>query len=61
MSNKILFLITYGNVHCVVYAFDREAAKRDARLWLFGDPDEYTVSPLTTAGDRIHLSVTLFA
>lgn len=60
MSNDVLFLVTSGNAHCMVYSGGREAAKRDARMHLFGDPDGYTVSPLTTAGDRVHLSVTLF-
>lgn len=60
MTHEILFLVTSGNMHCMVLAFGREAAKHDARGYLLGDPDRYTVSPLTVAGERIHLSVSLF-
>ena len=61
---KILFLVTSGNSHVIVYARDRERAKRDAQRWLGnynGGPDNYTVTPLTSQGDRVHLDLTLYA
>lgn len=55
----ILFLCTDGNAHVVVWAYDREQAKRQARQWLDRNPDYYVVSPLTAPGDRVHLDITL--
>jgi hypothetical protein len=55
----ILFRCTRGNAHVITYAPSREGAKITAQRWLGGDPDRYTVEPLTAHGDRIHFSVTL--
>jgi len=59
MNNKILFMVEMGNIHHITYAFDREAAKRSAHNWIGADPDDYTVTPLTSPGDRIHFDITL--
>jgi len=55
----ILFIVTRGNAHVVVYAKGREEAKRQALPWLGYDPDKYVVSPLTRPRDRIKLNITL--
>jgi hypothetical protein len=55
----ILFLVEYGNAHVICWASDREEAKRQARNWLWENPDKYTVTPLTEPGDRIHFHLTL--
>jgi hypothetical protein len=54
-------MVEQGNAHVLTWAHDREDAKRKARHWLSGDPEHYTVTPLTTPGDRVHISVTLAA
>jgi len=56
----ILFLVTYGNAHVIVWADGREEAKRQAQAWLPHHADSlYTVTPLTAKGDRVKLMVTL--
>lgn len=55
----ILFLCTYGNAHVLTWAHDREDAKIKARHWLWYNPDNYIVTPLTAPGDRINLNITL--
>lgn len=66
----ILFLVTlspakeppravpYERAHAIVQAKGREGAKQLAKsLLIFGDPDNYVVTPLTADGDRVHISV----
>ena len=55
----ILFIVTRGNAHVLVYARGREEAKRQAHTWRGNDPDKYVVNPLTRPGDRIKLNITL--
>lgn len=59
MYDKILYLVSYGNIRYVTWAFDRENAKRQAQSWIGGNPDEYIVSPLSELGDRVHIALTL--
>lgn len=40
-------------------ASNREDAKREAAPTLMGNPDEYTVTPLTQDGDRVFLQLQL--
>lgn len=35
----ILFQVVLGNVNFICLATDREQAKRQARVWIEGDPD----------------------
>lgn len=53
--NKIYFMVEMGNIHFFTYALNRENAKRKAVKWIGGNPDDYTVTPLTEPGDRIAL------
>ena len=53
-GGELLFMVERGNAHVFVNADGREDAKRKARNWLGGDPDNYIVSQLTAPGDRIH-------
>lgn len=55
----ILFLVTMGNAHVIVWAGSREHAKRQAQQWLGIGMDHYMVTPLTNDGDRVHLAITL--
>jgi hypothetical protein len=68
----ILFMVEYGNAHVITFASGREQAKQNAKNWLgdyrrplhdfYGNnPDNYTVTPLTEPGDRIHLDITVSA
>jgi hypothetical protein len=41
------------NVVVITYGEDREAAKRNARPELEGNPDRYIVEPLSADGDRV--------
>lgn len=59
MTDKILWDVKFGNVHYIAFAVDRERAKGLAHTWIGGNPDEYTVTPITEKGDRIHLGITL--
>lgn len=43
--------------HAIVSAYGREGAKVAARSSLGGDPDKYTVSPLTAPGDSLRIDV----
>ena len=53
--SRIYFMVEMGNVHFFTYAFNREAAKRNAVKYIGGNPDDYIVTPLTVPGDRIAL------
>lgn len=44
---------------CVVWAGDREDAKRKARTWLARDPDHYICTPVTNPGDKVKVDITL--
>ena len=57
----ILFMVEHVNSHVLIYASDRETAKRKAFNCHLGhiDPDAYTVTPLTEPGDHIHLDITV--
>jgi hypothetical protein len=59
MQDKILFLVTMGNIRVITWARNREDAKNQAHAWIGWEKDNYTVSPLTNEGDRIHLNITL--
>jgi hypothetical protein len=54
-----LWMLELGNAHYITFAFTREDAKRKAQSWFGGNPDHYTVTPLTDSGDRIHVALTL--
>jgi hypothetical protein len=58
LATKILFMVEMGNRHVLVWAIEREEAKRQARSWLRDNPDNYIVTPLTEPGDSIHLALT---
>ncbi len=60
LNGNILFMVEMGNIHFICDARDREDAKRKAYQWIGGNSDDYTVSPLTEKGDRIHMAVTLY-
>lgn len=58
----ILFMVTDHSSpsmgkHVVTFQDDREAAKRAAHPYLLGNPDRYTVSPLTHSGDLVTLAI----
>jgi hypothetical protein len=53
--NGQLFIVTRLNAHVILNARDREHAKRHTMYWLGGNPDEYTVTPLTNPGDHIFI------
>lgn len=53
--DRIYFMVEMGNIHFFTYAFNREHAKQQAQGWIGGNPDNYTVTPLTEPGDRIAL------
>jgi hypothetical protein len=55
----ILFICSAGIHHYLCYAEGREGAKRQAQPFLLGDPDMYTVTPLTEKGDVVRLAVTV--
>jgi hypothetical protein len=58
----ILFMVESSNTHVIVYELGREQAKRAVSRWLGdynGGPDNYTVTPLTGPGDRIHFDLSL--
>ena len=55
-----LYMCGIGNIKVIVVARDRESAKRNAHSWIGGNPEQYTVTPLTNPGDRIHLALTLY-
>lgn len=57
---KSLYLVKLGNACFITYTYNRESAKRDARSWLGGYSDQYTVTPITEKGDRLHLHLTMF-
>lgn len=59
-KQKILFLVSQGNIKVLTYAYNREDAKRQTHSWIGGNTDYYTVTPLTEPGDRIHLAITLW-
>ena len=56
----ILWLVEIGNIHVVCTARNREYAKSKAHAFIGGNPDDYTVTPLTEAGDRLHLDITVW-
>lgn len=60
VRDMILFLVSFGNKKVVTYALNRESAKRNAHTWIGGNADLYTITPLTSPGDVIHLSVSLY-
>lgn len=58
------WIVNKGNVNVITNSvrdghIGREEAKRKASHWIGGDPDTYTVTPLTDKGDRVHLAVTV--
>jgi hypothetical protein len=57
----LLWLVKMGNVVRIVSTVrqDREEAKRNAARYIGGNPDRYTVTPLTSPGDRVSIDVTL--
>jgi hypothetical protein len=67
----ILFLVQQSDIsnsYVVVYAPNREEAKRHAFNWFgageydapkAGNPDFYIVTPMTPPGARIHLDITV--
>lgn len=55
----ILFRVTRGRHHVIVWTFDREEAKRQARSYLGGDMDAYVVEPITERDDTVHLHLSL--
>jgi hypothetical protein len=57
----LFWMVEMGNAHFFCSAFNREDAKRAASHWFGGDPDSYTVTPLTQPGDRWHIAVTVSA
>lgn len=57
--DNVLFLVRHGNAHVLTFAAGRESAKQNAHKWLGADKDDYIVTPLTSRGDRIHVSLTL--
>lgn len=56
----ILFQVRRSSHNFFCYVTDREAAKRQARSWLGGDPDTYTVTPLTNVGETIYVGMALY-
>lgn len=54
-----LWLVTRAGHHVVLSALNREYAKSKSQEILGGDPDEYTVTPLTNEGDRVHLDLNI--
>lgn len=61
VTYSIFWVVEYGNAHVILNTQrpDREEAKRRAFKWLEGDPDKYVVTPITEAGDRVRLDVTV--
>lgn len=66
MSTEQLFLVQHpeGNdttrrIKMVTLAVGREDAKRKARYWMGGNPDEYIVTPITNPGDILKVDITL--
>lgn len=59
MYDKQLFHVKMGNIVYVTWALDRENAKRNAKSWIGGNPDDYAVTPLSARGDRVHFALTL--
>lgn len=57
--HDILFMVEMGNIHFITFGYDREDAKRKALPWIGSNPDNYTVTPLTEPGDRIHMALSL--
>lgn len=58
--NYQFWVVELGNAHVIVGVIgDRENAKQRAFKWLGGDPDAYTVTPITEPGDRVHLDITV--
>lgn len=55
------WVVELGNAHVILNTQrqDREEAKYQAQKWLGGDPDDYTVTPITEPGDRVRLDVTV--
>lgn len=51
-----------NNMKVVLWAIDREQAKRLANVgWLsgMGNPDYFVCTPITSPGDRVKLDITL--
>jgi hypothetical protein len=59
VDKMILFMCEIGSAHVITWALNREDAKRKANVWLGGNTDQYIVTPLTSPGDRIHISINL--
>lgn len=53
----IWFLVRKGHVVVITNATDRERAKRHAAKYLFDNPDEYEVTPLTNPSETVRLNV----
>lgn len=52
-----LWLVTLGSKRVILSALDREYAKSKAHQYLGGNPDNFTVTPLTEHGDTVYLDV----
>lgn len=61
VTYSTFWVVEIGNTHIILNTQrqDREEAKRKARQWLGGNPDNYTVTPITEPGDRVRLDVTV--
>lgn len=57
----ILWLVEMGNIHYVCTGFHRETVKAEAHKYIGGDPETYTVTPLTQTGDRVFVAVSVFS
>ena len=53
------WLVTLNGVHVICNSRTREFAKSKAHSCLGGNPDTYVVTPLTDAGERVNLDVTV--
>lgn len=47
------------NISSGLIGDEREYVKREARRFLFGNPDYYTVTPLSSHGDPVFLSLSI--
>jgi hypothetical protein len=60
-----LFHVRSGTRHVIVnipegmIGDEREYVKREARRFLFGNPDYYTVDPITAHGDVVFMSLAI--
>lgn len=53
----IWFLVRRNQASVITNAHDRESAKKHAAKYLFHNPDEYEVTPITRAGETVRLNI----